>query len=181
MRDKNRSDSIRANRANGNRQEAHGSAPAQQNTGDVKDYQGEAEMRSTSEIINIIMQSESVDILNSDVVQGISFADYIDALIKKHGMSKVQLLDGICVERSYGYQIMNGRRMPTRIILLRIAILLHLDLKETQRLLSVGRKEALYPKNRFDAILIFAIGHDYDLHQTEELLVSMGEKPLFGD
>ena len=114
-------------------------------------------------------------------MQSISFVDYIEALIKEHGVSKVWLLDGICVERSYGYQIMNGRRMPTRIILLRIAILLHLDLKETQRLLSVGRKEALYPKNRFDAILIFAIGHDYDLHQTEELLVSMGEKPLFGD
>jgi len=138
-------------------------------------------MQSTSEIINIIMQSDSADILNSDIVQGVSFNDYIDELIKKHNVTKVQLLDGICVERSYGYQILNGRRMPTRIILLRIAIFLHLDLKDTQRLLSVGKKEALYPKNRFDAILIFAIGHDYDLTMTEELLVSMGEKPLFAE
>lgn len=138
-------------------------------------------MQSTSEIINIIMQSDSADILNSDIVQEVSFDDYIDELIKKHNVTKVQLLDGICVERSYGYQILNGRRMPTRIILLRIAIFLHLDLKDTQRLLSVGKKEALYPKNRFDAILIFAIGHDYDLTMTEELLVSMGEKPLFAE
>ena len=138
-------------------------------------------MQSTSEIINIIMQSDSADILNSDIVQEVSFNDYIDELIKKHNVTKVQLLDGICVERSYGYQILNGRRMPTRIILLRIAIFLHLDLKDTQRLLSVGKKEALYPKNRFDAILIFAIGHDYDLTMTEELLVSMGEKPLFAE
>lgn len=138
-------------------------------------------MQSTSEIINMIMESESVDILNSDVVQEISFVDYIEELIKKHNISKVQLLDGICVERSYGYQIIIGRRMPTRIILLRIAIFLHLDLKETQHLLSIGKKEALYPKNRFDAVLIFAIGHDYDLVQTEELLISMGEHPLFGE
>ncbi|MBR1599264.1 MAG: helix-turn-helix transcriptional regulator [Lachnospiraceae bacterium] len=138
-------------------------------------------MQSTSEIINIIMQSDSADILNSDIVQGVSFEEYIEKLMKEHNVTKVQLLDGICVERSYGYQILNGRRMPTRIILLRIAIFLHLDLKATQKLLSVGKKEALYPKNRFDAILIFAIGHDYDLSMTEELLVSMGEKPLFAE
>lgn len=138
-------------------------------------------MQSTSEIINIIMQSDSADILNSDIIQGVSFDEYIEKLIKEHNVTKVQLLDGICVERSYGYQILNGRRMPTRIILLRIAIFLHLDLKATQKLLSVGKKEALYPKNRFDAILIYAIGHDYDLSMTEELLVSMGEKPLFAE
>lgn len=136
-------------------------------------------MQSTSEIINIIMQSDSADVLNSDMVKGISFDDYIGNLIKEYNVTKVQLLDGICLERSYGYQILNGRRMPTRVMLLRIAIFLHLDLKATQKLLSVGKKEALYPKNRFDAILIFAIGHDYDLTMTEELLVSMGEKPLF--
>lgn len=138
-------------------------------------------MQSKKELIQIIMQSESTDVLNSDLLQEVSFVEYLENLLMEHNVSKIQLLNGICMERSYGYQILNGRRIPTRIIILRIAIFLHLDLYSTQELLSLGKKEALYPRKRFDAAVIYAIGHNYDLSKTEELLEAMGEKSIFGE
>ena len=74
------------------------------------------------------------------------------------------------LERTYGYQLFNGTRKPTRTLLIRLAILLGLGLEETNRLLKIGRKEILYPRIREDAAAIFAIEKRLPLSQFDELM-----------
>ena len=61
-------------------------------------------------------------------------------------MSAPEWIAGTDISKSYGYQILNGDRIPGRDILLRTSLVLQLSLKETQRLLAVGDCGALIPK-----------------------------------
>lgn len=79
---------------------------------------------------------------------------------------------------SYTYQILNGRRKPTRNFLLRIAIFISLSLDETQKMLTIAQRPQLYPRNRFDAAIIFSLEHKMSLDETYELLEEIGEEPL---
>lgn len=83
------------------------------------------------------------------------------------------------ISKSYGYQVLRGERIPGRDILLRTALFLKLNLKETQRLLAVGGCGALYPKIRRDAAVIFALNQKMSLLETEDLLVSLPERSLY--
>ena len=131
------------------------------------------------DIINQIADSKSPDIINSDLVQSVSFGDLIREDLKERKLNKAKLLDAICVERSYGYQILNGRRVPPRLVILRIALFLGLGVERTQLLLNAGQKEGLFPTSRFDAVVIYALGHNYDMHRTEELLEEFQQPSLF--
>ena len=99
--------------------------------------------------------------------------------IKEAGMSAAEWMAAADISKSYGYQILRGERVPGRDILLRTALSLHLPLKETQRLLTIGGCGALYPKVRRDAAIIFALNQNMTLLETEELLASLPERSLY--
>ena len=59
--------------------------------------------------------------------------------------------------RVYGYQLLNGTRRMSRTHLIRTALFLRMDIKETERLLRLGGEARLYARDRTDARVIFAI------------------------
>ena len=130
-------------------------------------------------IIEQIMNSSNPDIVDTAQVGEIAFHDYIMMLLKEKRISKGKMLDDILVERSYGYQMLNGRRTPTRMVIIRIILYLGLDLRESQFLLAVTGKQALYPFNAFEAAIIYAISHGMSLESTEELLMNKGLGSLY--
>ena len=73
---------------------------------------------------------------------------------------------------------MDGRRRGKRDYYLLIALAMSLDLKMTQRMLSVTQCGALHPLIKRDAAVIFAINHAYDNIKTYELMCSLGLAPL---
>ena len=130
-------------------------------------------------VINEIANSETPDIIDSSPVEEISFHDYVKALLGERHMSKGKMLDDIMVERSYGYQMLNGRRTPTREVIIRIILYLGLDIRESQFLLAVTGKQALYPSNRFEAAIIYGITHHMDIDSVEEMLIDKKIGSLF--
>ena len=130
-------------------------------------------------IIKDIMESSEPDIIEKAPVGETAFHDYIMMVLKEKKISKGKMLDDIFVERSYGYQMLNGRRNPTRLVILRIILYLGLDIMESQFLLAVTGKQALYPINRFEAALIYAISHQMDLDSVEEMLINRGIGSLY--
>ena len=91
-------------------------------------------------------------------------------------MSNSDFIKALNFERSYGYQLLNGRRKPSREHLVQTAILLHLELEETQRLLKIGHREVLYPRVKKDAIAVFAIDKRLDLSEYQELMDAYEEE-----
>lgn len=100
-------------------------------------------------------------------------------ILEKEKISAPEWIVGTNISKSYGYQILRGERTPGRDILLRTALVVHLSLKETQRLLAVGGCGALYPRVRRDAAVIFALNQKMTLRETEELISSLPERSLF--
>lgn len=84
----------------------------------------------------------------------------INKYIAEKNATHADIIRKLNVERCYGYQLLNGKRVPTRVQLVKISLLLKLSFEETQKLLKAAGKESLYARNITDAKIIHAIEHD---------------------
>jgi transcriptional regulator with XRE-family HTH domain len=103
---------------------------------------------------------------------------YLTELLQVHGYTIAQVIQRANLSKSFVYQIFSGARVPNRDILIRIAFAIKLNLEETQRLLTISCRGALYPRIRRDAAIIFCLQKRCTLEQTSELLEEIGEMPL---
>lgn len=134
----------------------------------------------TDEIINELKKKDSGEFPQELIdSERIDIVEYLRELLEERDITVSTLTARLPYDRSYMYQFFNGRRKPTRTLLLRIAILLSLSVDETQRLLCVGRKAILYPRVRADAAVIYALEHGLSPDETDELLTQIGEDALF--
>lgn len=90
--------------------------------------------------------------------------------LERAGMSRSELIKKLNFERTYGYQILNGTRAPTRDHLIRIGLLLNLSLVQLQELLRIGGKEILYVRRMADAKTIYAIEHKLGYEKAIEFI-----------
>lgn len=107
-----------------------------------------------------------------------SFGEYLSDLIADRNIDASRLGVISLVSRSFTYQILSGVRIPSREIVLRVAVAVGLTVDETQRLLKLADRGVLYPKVERDAALIYCLTNGYDLYQTDELLKKLKLKPL---
>lgn len=103
---------------------------------------------------------------------------FFDSLLSDLGQKKSEIIKKANLSRVYGYQLMEGRRRGKRDYYLLIAIAMSLDLKTTQRMLSVTGCGSLHPLIKRDAAVIFAINHGYDILKTYDFMCSLGLSPL---
>lgn len=135
-------------------------------------------MRLTEELEQEIRTCPSPDVLGSEQFSLPKLAEYLVTLLQAHGLT-VQDVVRVCnLDRSYGYQLFNGTRRPTRDFLLQLALILELKEVETQRMLKIAGRTPLYARNRWDAAVLYSLTHKLTIEKTNELLVSLDEKPL---
>ena len=79
------------------------------------------------------------DFLDDDI------RNFFDILLNETGMKKSEIIRRANLSRVYGYQLMEGRRRGKRDYYILIALAMSLDLKNTQRMLSVTHCGALHP------------------------------------
>lgn len=98
----------------------------------------------------------------------------IHILINKHIVEKnithTDIIRALNVERSHGYQILNGRRVPTRDQLIKICLFLGLEFDEVQRMLKTAKKDILYARDMTDAKIIYSIEHDLGYEEACEFI-----------
>ena len=135
-------------------------------------------MKATDELLKQIKELNIEDFKKQESFDCISIDEYLCSLLTSHNLQPKDIILNLNMERSYTYQILNGRRKPTRNFLLRIAIFISLSLDETQKMLTIAQRPLLYPRNRFDAAIIFSLEHKMSLDETYELLEEIGEEPL---
>ena len=107
--------------------------------------------------------------------------EYLGQLLKEKNLEKQQVVRESLLERTYGYHIFSGaKKNPSRTKLLPIALAMHLDLSETQKLLRYAGLGMLYPRNPWDSIIISAIQKGLSVKNTNVLLEQLGEKQILG-
>ncbi len=109
-----------------------------------------------------------------------TFNVYINNLCESTGQVPEQIIKRAAIERTYGHQLFNGRRKPSREKVIQLAFGLHLDVNGTQKLLQIAQKNSLYPKIKRDAAILFCIHNQKDIFETQALLESLG-LTLLGD
>ena len=82
--------------------------------------------------------------------------------MKEKKVTRAELIRRLNVDRNYGYQLLNGTRIPTRENIIRIALLLRLTVDQLQQLLRAAGKSALYVRDIPDAKAYYALTHDME-------------------
>lgn len=140
-------------------------------------------MEETNDLLKRLQNSKDLEAL-SDYIDNMesnypySLSEHIKNLLKEKAINTSELIKRSRIERTYCYQILNGRKRPGRDKILAIALALNLNVEETQKVLRIAKEGDLYAKDKRDCILIFALNHKYNLIDTNQLLNHYGEAEL---
>ncbi len=134
-------------------------------------------MKTTRELERRIRQGEPGELLGHDFTPP-SAADYLQSLLLNRGLRPKDMIRRCNLDRSYGYQLLNGTRIPSRDLLLAIALELRFTETETQRLLKLSGRPALYARCRRDAAVLYSLCHGLGPEEAEGLLRELSEAPL---
>ena len=107
-----------------------------------------------------------------------SFSDFFRAVLEEREISASEVIQNANIYRTYGYQILDGKRKPGRDKVVALCLALSLTLEETQRALTVAGESVLYPRRHRDSILIFGIHQHLTVPEMNELLFELKENPL---
>ena len=119
-----------------------------------------------------VFPSDWEDFLDEDI------RSFFDELLFESGQKKSEIIQKANIPRTYGYQLMEGRRRGKRDYYILIGIAMGLDLKTVQRMLAVTKCGGLHSLIKRDAAIIFAINHGYDPIRTYDFMCAVGVDPL---
>ena len=102
-------------------------------------------------------------------------------LCRERGLRPVEVIRRANLDRTYGHQLFNGTRKPSRDKLLQLAFGLALSVDETQELLKTAQKSALYPKILRDAAIMRCLHDGKEIGDAQELLSRLGLTLIGGE
>lgn len=111
---------------------------------------------------------------NQDELLKNSFSQYLNDYMKKLSITKSELIKKSNLNRNYGYEIINGKKLPSRDKVIAISIGLQLDIEETQRFLKLSGNRELYPRDEKDAYIIYCITQKMSIFDINEFLFDKG-------
>lgn len=137
--------------------------------------------RTTEELLSILNSSEhlpqTLEELSDDFTAP-PFTQLLAQYMAQQQLNAAKLSELCLMSRSFTYQLCDGRRAPSRDIVLRLALVLRLSVQDAQRFLCSAQRGMLYPRVRRDAVLIFALKEHLDMTDADDLLTASGELPL---
>ncbi len=136
---------------------------------------------STQELLFMLQEAEALSPVLEELSGEMNAPDFhslLTELMDQRGIGAPRLSEMALLSRSFTYQLCGGERAPGRDIVLRLALVLKLSVKETQRLLQAAQRGQLYPRVRRDAIVIFCLSRKKGLYEANELLVAHDELSL---
>ena len=99
----------------------------------------------------------------------------INQYIDEKQISKPDFIRMLNIYRNYGYQILNGTRIPTRNCLIQMALILKLSSKQLDVLLRLAEKAPLYVRNVVDARVFYALEHHIEYYSAIDFIWGDGE------
>lgn len=116
-------------------------------------------------------QFVQVDYEQVDVIE------IVKARVKELGISNKELATKLSVSESYISKMLKGERV-TRDNVIKLAVVLRLDLEQTNQILKYLAMHILYVKDNRDAVIIFGIHNNQTIEQINEQLRTQNIKLL---
>ncbi len=131
---------------------------------------------TTRRLYDALLNADNLDMYldkNAEHMDGgAALSEFLEEKLGQSGLTRAELFMRSGLNPSYGYQLLSGLRSPARDTAIQLALGLALDVDDTQRLLRAAKLGALYPRDRRDSVILFAITNGFTLPQTNELLFS---------
>ncbi len=133
---------------------------------------------STDELMKQLNSSNNIeDYLskNEALFNDTSLADYLYNMFDEKCLKKNKVFAKAEIAEVYGYQILGGKKHPSRNVTLALCIGAGFTLNETQVALQIGKYSSLSPKDKRDSIIIFGINSN---QSVVEINLKLYEKKL---
>lgn len=131
----------------------------------------------TDTLMRRIFKAEQLDDLlrqNEDSMETGDFCSYINELCVSRCEVPERVIRRSEIDRTYGHQLFNGARHPSRDKVLQLAFGFGLTVDETQQLLRRAGKSLLYPRLKRDAVILFCLSKSMNVLEAQERLASVG-------
>ena len=135
-------------------------------------------MKSTSTLEHEIQGSADGSLLSGEDFSPPKWTDYMSGILQRQNLRVKDIIFRCNLERSYGYQIFNGTRRPTRDTLMILSLVLGLDTQEAKRMFELAGRAPLYARCRRDAAVLYGLSHGMSETDVHELLLELGEDGL---
>lgn len=132
-------------------------------------------------LLNLDKQEELSKFINDEnnLVEYDNVSSYLNDIFKDKKDDISSIIKKSEIERTYAYQILNGTKSnPGRDKIIKLCIAGELSIKETTRALEISKAGVLYPREKRDAIIIFAINNKLSVQDTNLLLDSYNLESL---
>ena len=113
---------------------------------------------------------------NQREMQRASFGDVVLRLCARYETTASCLQPQIAISKSQFYNLLNGTRNPSKESVFKIAFGLQITPAELNELLHASDYQALDPKKREDAIILFGLENKKEVGQIDELLRTYNSK-----
>lgn len=130
-------------------------------------------MKRTTDLMNELNQTPHIDQYlknNEEYIIDLTLSNYLCDRLEKKSLSKADVIKKADINEIYGYQILSGKRTPSRNKLIRLCIGAEFSLDDTNETLKVAGFSPLFPKIKRDSIIIFGIQNNYPIWQINESL-----------
>ena len=148
----------------------------------MRNTRGVTMTKVTSELLNDLKDKEcSLDnflIENKNNFINEDVKSFWSNVIKTKNISKSAIINNADFSYCYFYEVINGKKNPTKDKVIRLVLALEMTLEECQHALNITGHSPLLPNKRRDSILIYAIEHKNSIHQCNFLLNKYNENEL---
>ena len=138
---------------------------------------------NTSTLMKRLFKAENLDsylLGNERYLQMPDFYKMLKHFCDQRKILPAHAIEQSQIERTYGYQLFNGTRRPSRDKVIQLAIGIGLSVEETQQLLRSAGKSQLYPRIKRDAIILYGIQRGLSILAIQESLTKYGLTLLGG-
>ena len=117
---------------------------------------------------------------NKDHLLAPDFCRLLKEFCCERGMTPARVIERSEIDRTYGHQLFNGTRKPSRDKIIQLSVALELSVDETQKLLRLSGKSPLYPRLKRDAVILFGLINKMPVLEIQETLAAYGMTMLGG-
>ncbi len=135
---------------------------------------------STTELLNRLKKTDDFAKFiedNKNEFSELSCTELLNEMLadKKTSLAKVAKASG---QGDYVYKVFQGKRKPSRDIVIDIAVGMELSIDETQFLLRIFKLAALDPRDKRDSAILYGLKDQFDINRINDLLFELNEETL---
>jgi hypothetical protein len=125
--------------------------------------------RNTEDLMRLLNEGALSDVVHAEDLLP-TFPNQLARLCAERETARERVIQRAQIERSYGHQLFNGTRRPSRDKVIQLAFGFGLDLKQTQELLKIAGQSPLVPQVKRDAAILYCVLHQLPLDEVQKLL-----------